>query len=75
MLSELSGADEIHAFPALAPARLEAATRFFLDLVVSRLLLRALLGENLKVLQADIETHVESGVAFFLAACRQSSIP
>ena len=75
VLSELSGADEIHAFPALAPARLEAATRFFLDLVVSRLLLRALLGENLKVLRADIETHVESGVAFFLAACRQSSIP
>lgn len=71
VLSEVAGADHIRAFPALAPDHLQTTTRFFLDLVVSRLLLRALLGENLKQLRAEIPTHVSRSVAFFLAACRQ----
>ena len=72
VLSELAQSDEIGAFPALAPDRLETTTRFFLDLVVVRLLMRALLGEDLTSLRAEIETHVARSVAFFLAACRGS---
>jgi AcrR family transcriptional regulator len=72
VLSELAQSDEIRAFPALAPECVETTTQFFLDLVVVRFLMRALFGEDLKSLRAQIDTHVASSVAFFLAACRHS---
>jgi AcrR family transcriptional regulator len=74
VLREIASSDEIAAFPGLAPERLEINTHFFLDLVVSRFMLRALLGEPPQPLHAQIETHVSQGVAFFLAACRGSAI-
>jgi AcrR family transcriptional regulator len=70
VLSEIANSDEIAAYPGLAPERLAATTHFFLDLVVSRILLRALLGEPIEPLRAEIETHVSNSIAFFLAACR-----
>jgi AcrR family transcriptional regulator len=73
-LSEALTADELAMFPALAPERLAATTHFFLDLVVRPLLMRALLGESLNLVRADITTHVIGGVAFFLAACRHHSV-
>jgi hypothetical protein len=42
--------------------------------VVFPLLLRALHGEELKALCAEIEPHVARGVAFFLAACRHGGV-
>jgi hypothetical protein len=36
--------------------------------------MRALFGEDLAALRAEIEAHVASTVAFFLAACRQGGI-
>jgi len=45
-------------------------TRFFQDLVLFPLLLRALFGEKLAPLRAEIGPHVTRSVAFFLAACR-----
>ena len=72
ILRDVAASDEIGRFPAFAPTRLTATTQFFLDLVVARLLMRALFGEDLRKLRAEIHAHVASSVAFFLAACRHS---
>ena len=47
---------------------METARRF-LDLVVLPMLMRALFGEDLAALRAEIEPHAARSVAFFLAAC------
>jgi len=48
------------------------AAQYFLDLIVLPLFMRALSGESLETLHAEIGTHVTERVAFFLAACRQN---
>jgi AcrR family transcriptional regulator len=73
ILSEVAKSDEIGTFPAFAPERLPATTQFFLDLVVARLFVRALFGEDLELLRAEIGPHVAGAVTFFLAACRQGA--
>ena len=70
LLSAIAKSEVIRRYPAFAPDRLPATTQFFLDLVVARMLMRALFGASLKDLRAEIDTHVARGVAFFLAACR-----
>ena len=72
VLRELAQSVDLSAYPGLAPASLETATQLFMDLVVARPLLRALLGEDLKQLRRESETHVARSVEFFLAACRHS---
>jgi AcrR family transcriptional regulator len=72
LLAQVVQSDEIGTCPAFAPQSIETTTRFYLDLVVARLFTRALLGEDLKQLRAEIEPHVSRSVAFFLAACRSS---
>jgi len=69
VLSETAHSDEIERYPAFAPEFLAATTGFFIDLVVARLLMRAVFGEDLKLLRSEISTHVAGSVAFFLAAC------
>jgi len=69
-LRELTQSIDLNSYPGLAPASLETATQLFMDLVVARPLLRALLGEDLKQLRGETETHVACSVEFFLAACR-----
>ena len=68
LLNEVAQSDEIGSLPAFSPSRLATTTRFFLDLVLLPLLMRALLGEKLKTLQAEIGPHVARSVAFF--SCR-----
>ena len=58
-------------FPGFAPERLAKTTQSFLDLVVTPLLMRAVFGEDVKSLRAQIRSHVESSVSFFLDACRR----
>jgi hypothetical protein len=70
LLAEAAGSNEAGTLPAFAPERLATTTRFFQDLVLFPLLLRALFGEKLKPLRAEIGPHVTRNVAFFLAACR-----
>jgi AcrR family transcriptional regulator len=70
LLAEAAQSDELGTLPAFAPERLTTTTRFFQDLVFLPLLMRALFGEKLKLLRAEIGPHVARGVAFFLAACR-----
>jgi AcrR family transcriptional regulator len=51
------------------------AARYFLDLIVLPLFMRALAGESLETLHAEVGRHVTERVAFFLAACRHGGIP
>jgi AcrR family transcriptional regulator len=74
LLSEVAHSGEIRKFPALAPEYLATTTLFFMDLVVARLLMRAVFGEELTLLRAEIGPHVARSVAFFLAACRHTGV-
>ncbi|TPM21587.1 TetR/AcrR family transcriptional regulator [Mesorhizobium sp. B2-3-5] len=74
-LGTVAHSEETHDYPRLSPELLPSSGRFFADLVVARVLMRALLGEPLEKLRADLPTHVREGVAFFLAACRQPPEP
>jgi AcrR family transcriptional regulator len=70
ILAEIAASEPTAAFPAFAADRLAATTLFFVDLVVARFLLRAMFGEDLTHLRAEIDDHVARTVPFFLAACR-----
>jgi AcrR family transcriptional regulator len=74
LLAEAAQSAELGNLPAFAPQRLATTAELFVDLVVLPLLLRALHGEKLKSLCAEIEPHVTRSVAFFLAACRHGGI-
>jgi AcrR family transcriptional regulator len=74
LLGEVAQSDELGKLPAFAPERLATTTRFFRDLVVLPLFFRALYGEKLKVLHAEIGPHVARSVAFFIAACRHDGV-
>jgi AcrR family transcriptional regulator len=74
LLAEAAQADNLARLPAFARQRLATTTRLFLDLVLLPLLMRALFGEKLKTLHAEIGPHVARGVAFFLAACRHGGV-
>jgi AcrR family transcriptional regulator len=74
LLGEAAQSDQLATLPAFAPERLATTTRFFLDLVLLPLLMRALVGEKLDLLRAEIAPHVGRSVAFFLAACRQGGV-
>jgi AcrR family transcriptional regulator len=70
-LGEMARSGEIATLPAFAPERLATTARFFLDLVVVPMLLRALFEHKVEALEAEIGPHVAHSVAFFLAGCRQ----
>jgi AcrR family transcriptional regulator len=74
LLGEAAQSDELGTLPAFAPERLATTSRFFLDLVVLPLFMRALFGEKLKPLCAEIGPHVAKSVACFLAACRHGGV-
>jgi len=67
LLGELPEADQL---PGFTTDRRAGTARHFVELIVLPMLLRALFGEDLKALRADIGPHVARTVAFFLAACR-----
>jgi len=74
ILGELAQSDELRTLPAFAPERLGATTRLFMDLVFLPMTVRALFGEKLKPLRAEIGLHVARSVTFFLAACRHGGV-
>jgi AcrR family transcriptional regulator len=74
LLAEAAQSDAHGALPAFAPERLATTAKFFIDLVVWPIVVRALFGEKLKDLRAEVEPDVARGVAFFLAACRHGGI-
>jgi hypothetical protein len=69
VFGELAASGEIGASPGFAPEKLRETARHFLDLAVLPMLMRALFGEDLAALRAEIEPHASRAVAFFLAAC------
>jgi AcrR family transcriptional regulator len=71
LVAEVAQSDALGRFPAFAPDHLEATTRFFIDLVLFPILFRALFGEKVAVLHAQIRPHVARSVSLFLAACRE----
>ena len=74
LLAEVAGSGELGTLPAFAPECLAMTARFFLDLVLLPLMMRALFGEQLKLLHAEIELHVAKSVAYFLALCRHGGL-
>jgi AcrR family transcriptional regulator len=70
VFKEVSRSEQGKTFPGFASNRLAKTTQSFLDLVVAPLLMRAVFGEDVKALRAQIQGHVESSVSFFLIACR-----
>ncbi|MGA7323211.1 MAG: TetR/AcrR family transcriptional regulator [Rhodomicrobium sp.] len=73
LFAELAQSGELAASPHFAPERRTESARFFLDLILLPLLIRALFGEKLEVLHAEIGPHVEKSVSFFLRACVERS--
>jgi AcrR family transcriptional regulator len=69
VFGELAASSEIGASLAFTADKLKETARRFLDLVVLPMLMRALFGEDLAALRAEIEPHASRAVAFFLAAC------
>ena len=73
LLGEVAQSGEMGASPAFAPDHLSATARRFMDVIVFPMAMRALFGEELNGLRAEIGPHVRQAVAFFLAACRHGS--
>jgi AcrR family transcriptional regulator len=74
LLSEAAQSGELGVLPAFSPESLTTTARYFLDLILLPQLMRALSGEPLEALQAEIGPHVSQRVAFFLAACRHGGM-
>jgi AcrR family transcriptional regulator len=70
LLSEFAKSDDMSALPAFAPDRLPTTARRFKELILLPILMRALFGEDLAEVRAEIGPHVAQAVMFFLAACR-----
>jgi AcrR family transcriptional regulator len=73
LLGEVAESGELGTF-LVRPEHYVAAARCFTDLILLPLLMRALSGEKLDRLHAEISPHVSQRVAFFLAACRHGGI-
>lgn len=71
LLRGATQADPLGTGPAFAPQHLGTTAGFFLDLVLLPLMVRALLGEKLNDLRAEISTHTKVTARLFVAACRQ----
>jgi AcrR family transcriptional regulator len=69
LLAEYAECDPTTALTAFAPDRLHETAFRFLHLAVLPMLLRALFGEDLAALRAEIGPHAARSVTFFLAAC------
>jgi hypothetical protein len=74
LLAEAVQSDELGTLPAFGPERLAETARFFLDLMFSPLIIKALFGEKLELLRTRIKTHAARGVAVFLAGCRTGAM-
>jgi AcrR family transcriptional regulator len=73
LLSEAAQSDE-NGMPAFAPEHLAATALIFRELVLMPLIVRALFGEKLEALRAEIGPHVAHTVKLFLAACRHDGV-
>lgn len=73
LLRALPESGEAATLPAFAPDRLPDTARRFVALIFAPMAIRALFGEDLTALRAEIGPHVTDAAAFFLAACRRAA--
>jgi AcrR family transcriptional regulator len=69
LLGDIARDEGIAARGAFAADRITDTARIFLDLVLFSILIRRLLGEDIKALKKDLPGYVRERVDFFLAAC------
>jgi AcrR family transcriptional regulator len=74
LLAEVAESGELGSLPAFGPENCKMAARYFAELILLPMLLRALAGEKLESLHAEIVSHVSQRVDFFLAACRHGGV-
>jgi AcrR family transcriptional regulator len=74
LLGEVAHAAEPGTLPQFNADHCEAAAQYFCELILLPLLMRALSGEDLATLHAEISPHISQRVAFFLAACRHGGL-
>jgi AcrR family transcriptional regulator len=74
LLGGVAESGGLGTLPAFSPDHLATAARYFADLILLPMLMRALSGESLELLHAEIGPHVSQRVDFFLAACRNGGI-
>ncbi len=74
LLAEAAERGEHGALPGNRQDRFSAAAQFFMDLILMPFLMRALSGESLKTLHAEIDAHVAQRIVFFLAVCRNGGL-
>jgi AcrR family transcriptional regulator len=65
---------KLNGLPAFAPEHVVTTTQLFQDLVILPLVMRALFGEKLKHLRAQIEACSRRSIAHFLAASRHVGV-
>ena len=70
----LEGLPEADQLPGFAADRRAGTARQFVELILLPMLIRALFGEDLIALRAEIGPHVARNVPFFLAACRHGGV-
>ena len=74
LLGKAAQSGEAGALPGFSPDRLATTAGFFRDLILLPQLLRALSGESLEMLHAEIASYVSERVAFILAACKHGGV-
>ncbi len=74
LLGEIAPSDELGASPAFAQERLASTAKFFIDLTVTPLIMRAMLGAKLETVRALIGSHVANSAPVFLVACREACL-
>jgi len=67
-LSEAAQSDGLGRLRAFAPEQIATTTQFFMDLIFKPMMIRALFGEKLKSLRAEIGPHV-APPRRFLSCC------
>ena len=74
LLGEVARAEDPGTPPQFNADHCAAAAQYFCELIPLPLLMRALSGEDLETLNAEIGSHISERVAFFLAACRHGGL-
>ena len=74
LLAETAQSNAFGELPAFAPEHVVTTTHLFQDLVILPVAMRALFGEKLTQLRAEIEPHAKRSIALFLAACRHVGV-
>lgn len=74
LLGEAAAAGEIRSLPEFGADQIATTAGYFRDLVVLPIIMRALSGEDIDGLRAEVESHVRQRAVFFLGACRHDGI-